>query len=77
MYQVFMKFGTQNKSNMLIMNIIIGIEDPDPKFQIWFQNWNVLQFFMKSGAWSKSSMLIMNIVLGIDDLDQNYRVGQI
>ena len=29
-----MKFGTQNKSNRLIMNILLGIDDPDPKLQI-------------------------------------------
>ena len=47
MYPIFMKFGTQNKSNMLIINIFIGIDDLDPKLQIhviWSQNWNVLQF---------------------------------
>ena len=36
-----MKFGTQNKSNMLIINIFIGIDDLDPKLQIhviWSQN---------------------------------------
>ena len=26
-----MKFGTQNKSNMLIVNLLIGIDDLDPK----------------------------------------------
>ena len=30
-----MKFGTQNKSNMLIMSIIIGIDDLDSKLWIW------------------------------------------
>ena len=47
MCQIFMKFGTQKKLNMLIMNILIGIDDLDPKLQIykiWSQNWNVLQF---------------------------------
>ena len=47
MCPIFMKFGTQNKSNMLIINILIGIDDLDPKLQICeisFQNWNVLQF---------------------------------
>ena len=42
-----MKFGTQNKLSMLIMNILFGIDDLDPKLQIceiWSQNWNVLQF---------------------------------
>ena len=31
MYPMFMKFGTQNKSNMLIINILIGIDFLDPK----------------------------------------------
>ena len=45
---IFMKFSTQNKSNMLIMSILIGIDDLDPKLQIceiWSQNWNVLHFY--------------------------------
>ena len=45
-----MKFGTENKLNMLIMNILIGIDDLDLKLEIyemWSQSWNVLQFFMK------------------------------
>ena len=40
-YARFMKFGTQNKSNMLIMNILTGINNLDPKLQIceiWSQN---------------------------------------
>ena len=33
--QIFMKYGTQNKSNMPIMNKLIGIDDSDdPKLQI-------------------------------------------
>ena len=47
MCSTFMKFGTQNKSNMLIINILIKIDDIDPKLQIceyWSQNWNVFQF---------------------------------
>ena len=38
---IIMKFGTQNKSSMLIMNILIGIDDLDPKLQyceIWSKN---------------------------------------
>ena len=31
---ILMKFGTQNKFNMLIMNVVIGIDDLDPKLQI-------------------------------------------
>ena len=47
MCSIFMKFGTQNKSNMLIINIFIGIDDIDPNLricEIWSQNWNMLQF---------------------------------
>ena len=32
MFLILMKFGTQIKSNILIMNILIGIDDFDPKF---------------------------------------------
>ena len=31
MCPIFMKFGTQNKSNMVIVNILIGFDDLDPK----------------------------------------------
>ena len=31
MCPIFNKFGTRNKSNMLIINILIGIDDLDPK----------------------------------------------
>ena len=31
MYPIFMKFGTQKKSNMLIINIVLGVDDLDPK----------------------------------------------
>ena len=44
---IFIKFGFQNKSNMLIVSILIGSDDLDPKLQIceiWSQNWSVLQF---------------------------------
>ena len=34
MYVIFMKFRTQNKSNMPIMNILIGMDNLDPKLQI-------------------------------------------
>ena len=34
MCPIFMKFGTQNKSNMLIVNILTGIEALYPKLQI-------------------------------------------
>ena len=44
---IFMKFGNQKKSNMLIMNILIGIDYLDRKLEIceiWSQNWNGFQF---------------------------------
>ena len=34
MYLNFMKFGTQNKLNMSIMNILIGIDYLDQKLEI-------------------------------------------
>ena len=42
---IFMKSGNQNKSNVLIMNMLNGTDDLDRKLEIceiWFQNWNVL-----------------------------------
>ena len=33
MCQIFMKFGTHNKSNMLIINILIGIDDLHPNYK--------------------------------------------
>ena len=41
MSPIFMKSSTQNKSNMLIIDILIGIDDLDPKLhicEIWSQN---------------------------------------
>ena len=65
MCPVFMKFGNQNKSNMLIINILIGIDYPNPKFK--FANLvPKLKFspiFIKSHSHNKSNMLIMNIIL--------------
>ena len=45
---VLIKLGTQNKLNMLIINILIGNDDLDPKLQIckiWSQNWNFFNFY--------------------------------
>ena len=41
MCPIFIKFGTHNKANMLIMNMLIGIDDLEPKLhicEIWSQN---------------------------------------
>ena len=54
MCPIFMKFGTKNKSNMLIMNMLIGTDDLDPKLKC---------------PQKKLNMLIMNIVRRIGDLD--------
>ena len=48
---MFMKFGTQNKSNMLIINILIGNNDLDPKLQIYvFWSQNYAPIFIKLGV---------------------------
>ena len=50
---------------MLIMNIILGIDDLDPKFWIRANLVPTLKFapiFMKFGTHNKSSMLIMNLI---------------
>ena len=44
---IFMKFGSQSKSNMLIMNISIGIDDLDPNFGPTIE---VLNDFMRFAA---------------------------
>ena len=66
MCPIFMKFGTQNESNMLITNILIGIDDLD-------QNYKFAKFGPKAEVFSKFyeiwhshqiEMLIMNIIFG-------------
>ena len=50
---IFMKFSTQNKSNMLIINIIITIDDLDPKLQIceiFVPKLKFILIFMKFGT---------------------------
>ena len=66
-----MKFGTQSRSSLLIINMIFEIADLDPKLKILADFVSKLQYvpiFIKFGTKCKSNMLIMNIVLGIDDL---------
>ena len=61
-----MKFGTQNKSNMLIMNIVIGIDYLDPKLEIRGNLVPTLKFasiYVKFGTHNKLKMLIMNIII--------------
>ena len=69
-----MKFGTQNKLNILIMNIVLGIDDLDPKSQIRANLVPILKFapiFMKFDTHNKSNMFVINI--GLDSL-QSARV---
>ena len=47
MSSISMQLDTQNQFNMLIINILIGIDLLDQKLQIckiWSQKWKVLQF---------------------------------
>ena len=64
---IFMKFGNQSKSNMLIMNIVFGIDDLDLKSYIRANLVSTLKCtlttFMEIGTRSKSNMLIMNTIL--------------
>ena len=68
-----MKFTTQNKLNMLIINTLIGIDDLVPKVKGATRCYN----FYEIWHLKQMNMLIMNIVLGIDDTDPNYRIGKI
>ena len=61
-----MKFDTYYKSNMLIMNIVLGIDDLNPKLYIRANLVPTLKcapISMKFGTHSKSNMLIINIIL--------------
>ena len=51
---------------MLIMNIVLGIDDLNPKLQIratLFAALKIAPIFMKFGTHNKSNMLIMNVIL--------------
>ena len=53
-----MKFGTQSKWNMLIRNIVLGIDDLDPKLQARANLVPTVKFasiFMKFGTHNKSA----------------------
>ena len=62
-----MKFDTHHKSNILIMNILIGIDDLDPELDSGKcgPNLKFVPIFMKFGTHNKSSKLIMNIILPV------------
>ena len=75
-----MKFGTQSRSSSLIINVIFGIVDLDPKLKKlgrFDHKVAMCSIFMKFDTQNKSNMPIMNIVLGMIILTQNYRFGQI
>ena len=51
---------------MLIMNIVLGIDYPDPRLWILTNLFTTPKFvpsFVKFGTLNKSDMLIMNIIL--------------
>ena len=75
-----MKFGTQSRSSLLIINMIFMIADLDPKFKylgrLGFKIAMCL-IFMKLFTQNKLNMLIMNILIGIDDLDPKLQISKI
>ena len=66
-----MKFGTESKSSLLIINMIFEIADLEPKLYLDRLGLKIAMclIFMKSGNQNKLNMLIMNILVGIDYLD--------
>ena len=61
-----MKLDTDSKSNMLIMNIVLGIDDLNTKLKIRANLVPILKLapvFLKFGTNNNSNMLIMNIIL--------------
>ena len=73
---IFNKFGTQNKSNMLIINILLELMTltQNYKFAKFRSKTEMCSNFYEMWRQSKWKMLIMNIVLGIDDLDPNLQI---
>ena len=64
---IFMEFGTQSKLNMLIMNILIGTDSLNRKWEIceiWSQNWNVFQFLWNLAVRANRTSKLW--ILGID-----------
>ena len=67
-----MKFGTQSRSSLLIINMMFEIAYLHPELKTWtvlVKKIAMCPIFMKFDAQNKSNMLITNIALGIDDLD--------
>ena len=63
-----MKCGTYWKSNMLIMNMVLGTDDLNPKLKIRANYVPALKFapvFTKFCTHNKWNMLIMNIILAM------------
>ena len=73
-----MKFGTQNKSNMLIVNLLTGIDDLDPKLHTakFGHKTEMCSNFYEIWSQSKWNMVIMNIVLEIDNLDPKLQIRE-
>ena len=67
-----MKFGTQTRSSLLIINMIFEIADSDPKLKAQedlVSKIAMCLILMKFGNQNKSNLPIMNILIGVDDLD--------
>ena len=73
-----MKFGTQIRSSSLIIIVIFGIADLEPKLKAWADRFglNIAMClnFMKFGNQCKSNMLLMDILIGTDDLDRKSKI---
>ena len=80
MYFNTMKYDTQSRACLLIINMIFEIVDLDPKLKTWADLVSKLQcapIFMKFGTQNKSNMLVINILIGIDYLDPKLQIFEI
>ena len=69
MCSIFMKFGTWSKSNMLIMNIVLGI-DVDPKLKIranLVSKLKCVSIFMKFGTQDIFNFFLMTPRISLRD----------
>ena len=68
-----MKFDTQSRSSLLIINIIFEIVDLDPKLKAWADLVSKLQCAYFYEIWQSEKIehakYDMNVLIGIDDLD--------
>ena len=77
-----MKFGTQSRSSLLIINMVFEISDLDPKLYLdrFGLKIAMCMIFIKFGTQNKLNMhyeWIMNILIGIDYLDRKLEISKI